>query len=208
MRALWWALLACASPAPRAAPKPAAPPPLGVAALPRATSTDAEAAPAAGPAVWTLRPPLEVPGRLVRGFSPTAVGDPGHPGVDWAAPEGTPVRAAADGVVVEAGAAAPFMCPRDGRTVTDQLTVRLGHALGGERAETVYTHLSRVDVLAGDRVRAGAVVGRVGSTGCATRPHLHFAVLRGEGLSVLEAVDPVPLLTSSAADSHGAGAPP
>ncbi len=87
-----------------------------------------------------------------------------HAGVDFAAPAGTPVFAAADGVV-----AAARMERGYGRTV------RLRHAGG---TETVYAHLSRITagIAPGERVRQGDVIGQVGSSGMATGPHLHFEI--------------------------------
>lgn len=87
-----------------------------------------------------------------------------HRGVDYAAPRGTPVHAAADGVVRLAGRHAGF-----------GLAVRLRHANG---FETLYGHLSRVAVRPGQRVEQGAPLGSVGATGLATGPHLHYAMLR------------------------------
>jgi murein DD-endopeptidase MepM/ murein hydrolase activator NlpD len=87
-----------------------------------------------------------------------------HYGVDYAAPAGTPVLAAANGVVTLAGWQAGF-----GKTV------RLRHANG---FETLYGHLSRTDVAAGQRVAQGARVGAVGMTGLATGPHLDYRMVR------------------------------
>jgi len=87
-----------------------------------------------------------------------------HLGVDYAAPYGTPVHAAADGLVVFAGWEGGF-----GRTV------RLRHANG---YETLYGHLSRLAVRAGQRVAQGALVGAVGATGLATGPHLDYRMAR------------------------------
>lgn len=83
-----------------------------------------------------------------------------HLGVDYAAAVGTPVHAAADGVVAEAGWLGGF-----GKTV------RLRHANG---YETLYGHLSRIAVRRGQRVPQGAPLGAVGATGLATGPHLDY----------------------------------
>lgn len=83
-----------------------------------------------------------------------------HLGVDYRAPEGAPVVAVADGVVVSAG-----MSGGSGRMV------HLRHANG---FETEYLHLSSIAVRGGSRVRQGDLVGRVGATGLATAPHLDY----------------------------------
>jgi murein DD-endopeptidase MepM/ murein hydrolase activator NlpD len=98
-----------------------------------------------------------------------------HMGLDLAAPTGTPVKAAADAVVVSAGTHGGY-----------GLAVVLDH--GGALA-TLYGHLSSIDVRAGDVVRRGDPIGLVGSTGASTGPHLHFEV-RVSGTPV----DPVPYL--------------
>lgn len=87
-----------------------------------------------------------------------------HLGVDYAAPIGTPVSAAADGVVTTAGWLGGY-----GRTV------KLRHANG---YETLYGHLSRIDVRGGQRVAQGDRVGAVGATGIATGPHLDYRMSR------------------------------
>ena len=85
-----------------------------------------------------------------------------HRGVDWAAPTGTPVMAAFDGTVAAAG---------DGKGYGN--LVRLAHPDG---SETRYAHLDSFSELAtpGQKVRAGDVIGFVGTTGLSTGPHLHF----------------------------------
>ncbi|TCZ53360.1 peptidoglycan DD-metalloendopeptidase family protein [Roseicella aquatilis] len=87
-----------------------------------------------------------------------------HQGIDFAAPRGTPVLAAADGEVVQIGWAGGY-----GRTVT------LQH---GEARTTRYAHLSTFapGLRPGDRVRQGEVIGRVGRTGVATGNHLHYEI--------------------------------
>jgi murein DD-endopeptidase MepM/ murein hydrolase activator NlpD len=87
-----------------------------------------------------------------------------HLGVDYAAAIGTPVRAAADGVVTLAAW-------QDGYGKT----VKLRHANG---FETLYGHLSRIAVGAGQRVHQGTALGAVGMTGLATGPHLDYRMMR------------------------------
>ena len=84
-----------------------------------------------------------------------------HAGKDFAAPEGTPVVAALGGRVVSSGMAGGY-----------GLTVEVEH--DNPRRRTLYAHLSELFVKPGDRVRQGEVIGRVGSTGMSTGPHLHF----------------------------------
>ncbi len=83
-----------------------------------------------------------------------------HLGVDYGAPTGTPVRSVGDGLVEFAGWQNGF-----------GNVVYIRHA--GER-QTVYAHLSRIDVKKGQRIDQGQRVGAVGATGWATGPHLHF----------------------------------
>jgi murein DD-endopeptidase MepM/ murein hydrolase activator NlpD len=85
-----------------------------------------------------------------------------HPGLDLAAPAGTQVTAAAAGKVTHAGPAGTY-----GNLVT------IKHANG---LETRYAHLSSVDVQKGAEVLPGTPIGKVGSTGRSTGPHLHFEV--------------------------------
>ena len=86
-----------------------------------------------------------------------------HRGTDYAAPRGTPVYAAGDGRVTEAGYTRP-----NGNYVFIQ---------HGEQFETHYLHLHRLKVKKGARVKQGDVIGTVGSTGAATGPHLHYEFL-------------------------------
>jgi murein DD-endopeptidase MepM/ murein hydrolase activator NlpD len=85
-----------------------------------------------------------------------------HGGIDLAARYGTEVPAAAAGTVVTAEAQGGY-----------GLTVVLRHPDG---VETRYAHLASLEVKTGDTVRQGEQVGRVGSTGRSTGPHLHFEV--------------------------------
>jgi murein DD-endopeptidase MepM/ murein hydrolase activator NlpD len=87
-----------------------------------------------------------------------------HLGVDFAAPSGTPVRAAADGVVLQAGWSGGY-----GKVV------KLRHARG---LQTLYGHLSRIAVRPGQRVEQGELIGNVGTTGLSTAPHLDYRTMR------------------------------
>lgn len=98
-----------------------------------------------------------------------------HSGIDYAAPTGTPVYAPADGVVVSAGRAGGY-----------GIRVEIDHPNG---LTTRFAHLSRALVARGTQVRAGDQIGRIGSTGRSTGPHLHYEVRRGS-----RAIDPMPFI--------------
>src|SRR5262249_50204211 len=85
-----------------------------------------------------------------------------HTGVDISAPTGTPVKAAADGVVSFAGFFGGY-----GRLIV------ISHTNG---MESYYGHLSKIEVIQGQEIRQGEIVGKVGSSGRATGPHLHYEV--------------------------------
>ncbi|MDE3179637.1 MAG: M23 family metallopeptidase [Acidobacteriota bacterium] len=87
-----------------------------------------------------------------------------HPGVDIAAPSGTPVRATADGIVVEAG--------REEAGYGNEVLIDHGFGIS-----TRYGHLRRIYVVDGQEVKKGQIIGAVGMTGRATGPHLHYEVL-------------------------------
>ncbi|WP_318216143.1 M23 family metallopeptidase [Streptomyces sp. SCL15-6] len=90
-----------------------------------------------------------------------------HTGVDFGAPQGARVSAAREGRVEFAGMTSAYGY----RVVIDHGTI------DGRRLETTYSHLSALQVSAGQSVSTGAPVGLVGSTGLSTGPHLHFEVL-------------------------------
>jgi murein DD-endopeptidase MepM/ murein hydrolase activator NlpD len=96
-----------------------------------------------------------------------------HTGVDFAVPAGTPILAATDGIVFSATERPAY-----------GLAVVIDH---GGRLATVSAHMSGMVVDAGDHVRAGQLIGYVGSTGASTGPHLHFEVRLGG-----KPVDPAP----------------
>lgn len=106
-----------------------------------------------------------------------------HAGLDLRGAMGTPVGAAAAGVVTRAEMAGTY-----GNLVV------IKHPDG---LETRYAHLSAIEVRKGDTVTAGQEVGKVGSTGHSTGPHLHFEV-RQDG----KPIDPKPLLDQTQGRSN------
>ncbi len=101
-----------------------------------------------------------------------------HAGIDLAGPIGTPVYAASDGVVVDAGPTAGYGA-----------WVKIRHADG---TVTLYGHVNTWDVQIGQRVFAGDQIATIGNRGNSTGPHLHFEVLMGGD----NRIDPVPWLAS------------
>jgi murein DD-endopeptidase MepM/ murein hydrolase activator NlpD len=124
--------------------------------------------------------PLSIPAPITSAFgwrTHPITGDARfHTGTDIGAPQGTPVLAAFDGKVE----ISDFMGGYG-------LTVVLQHHDGTE--QTLYAHLSEVFVRSGEQVKQGEVIGRVGSTGLSTGPHLHFEFRRmsQEGWMVMNA---------------------
>ncbi|MBN2051276.1 MAG: M23 family metallopeptidase [Spirochaetales bacterium] len=98
-----------------------------------------------------------------------------HNGIDFAAPLGTPVYAARDGLVEYIGSDSVF-----------GIHVILSHS---QEYETLYGHLESLQVELHQRVYSGMILGAVGETGLTTGPHLHFEIRR-KG----EARDPFPLM--------------
>ncbi|MDP1689768.1 MAG: peptidoglycan DD-metalloendopeptidase family protein [bacterium] len=101
----------------------------------------------------------------------------GHNGVDISAPIGTPLYAALDGTVLGTGN-------------TD--LVRSCYSFGkwvlivhGNGLSTLYAHLSSIDVVKGQQVSTGQMIGLSGMTGFATGPHLHFGVYATEGTQIM-----------------------
>lgn len=109
---------------------------------------------------WPVDAPLTSGfGLRFRGASPDI-----HRGVDLNVPTGTPVASMANGRVRFAGGMRGF-----GNVIW------IDHAAG---IMTIYAHLSRIDVTAGQEVAAGELIGASGATGDVTAPHLHFEVWR------------------------------
>ena len=103
-----------------------------------------------------------------------------HTGVDISAPTGTPVRSTADGIVVTGEYSGAY-----GKLVV------VDHGRG---MQTYYAHLSRIDVIPGQEVRMGQVIGATGATGRVTSAHLHYEVRMGGN-----PVNPYKYLASAAA---------
>ncbi|NEP54688.1 MAG: M23 family metallopeptidase, partial [Moorea sp. SIO3C2] len=85
-----------------------------------------------------------------------------HEGTDFIGPYGAPILATGDGVVERAEYYGGY-----GNTVT------IDHGYG---FETLYAHLSGIDVNSGDRVKRGEVIGSLGNTGRSSGPHLHYGI--------------------------------
>lgn len=86
-----------------------------------------------------------------------------HKGIDFAAPTGTPIYAAGDGVVEYASVKGGY-----GKYV------RIKHT---GRYSTAYAHMSRIATVKGKKVKQGQIIGYVGTTGRSTGPHLHYEIL-------------------------------
>ncbi len=166
-----------ASPAPRAEPPAAAAVPktqnlataeashsarLATPATPPAQETAVKAAEPVGGAAgfrWPVR------GRVIAGFGPKANGLQ-NDGINVAVPEGTPVKAAEDGVVAYAG--------NELKGYGNLVLVR--HSNG---FVTAYAHASELLVKRGDTVKRGQVIAKSGQSGSVTAPQLHFEIRKG-----------------------------
>jgi murein DD-endopeptidase MepM/ murein hydrolase activator NlpD len=113
---------------------------------------------------------------LTAGFGEYGLWSRAHTGQDFAAPVGTPVHALADGVIIFASYDGAY-----GNKIAIQ------HAGG---LVTWYAHLSAYEIKLGQKVVAGQLIGRVGSTGNTTGPHLHLEIRPTADVPV----DPLPWL--------------
>lgn len=112
-----------------------------------------------------------------------------HAGVDFAAPVGTPIHAIADGVVEYTG---------PGKAGRSSMLIIVRHNINGNIVRSWYVHMysNGVYVNAGQQVKAGQVIGGVGSNGNSTGPHLHFEVHLDDNLTT---ADPSVWLASNGA---------
>ncbi len=124
--------------------------------------------------------PLPIPAPITSGVGwrshPVLGSQRFHSGTDIGAPEGTPILAIADGKVTGADNLGGY-----------GLAVVIEHNNG--TLETLYAHMSEILVRPGEWVPQGTIIGRVGSTGLSTGPHLHFEVKRltSEGWMLVDA---------------------
>ena len=112
-----------------------------------------------------IRTPVDftrISSRFGKRYHPTLKKRKNHHGVDYAAPRGTPIKAAGDGKLIFVGRKGGY-----GKTVIIQ---------HGGKYSTLYAHMSKIKPGSrrGNRVRQGQVIGYVGSTGRSTGPHLHY----------------------------------
>jgi murein DD-endopeptidase MepM/ murein hydrolase activator NlpD len=149
--------------------------PATAATAPAAAAETAAPAPLPPPPAFNGRFMVPVEGRLISRFGPKA-GGRRNDGINVRASAGSPIRAAADGVVIYAG---------DGIEGFGNL-VLLKHADGWI---TAYAHADDFLVIRGDTVRQGDPIARVGSTGSVDEPQLHFEIRQGR-----KPVDPLPHL--------------
>jgi murein DD-endopeptidase MepM/ murein hydrolase activator NlpD len=179
--------------APPAAPAPTIPPRAGAPETQRTASAEppakaqvvtptADPHPAESSPVHTAEPAGSVPGfrwpargRIIAGPGAKPNGEQ-NDGINIALPEGTPVKAAEDGVVAYAG--------NELKGYGNLVLIR--HSNG---FVTAYAHASELLVKRNDQVRRGQVIARSGQTGTVTSPQLHFEIRRGS-----TPVDPMPLL--------------
>jgi len=129
-------------------------------------------------------------------------GFPGHNGIDYGIPNGTPIKAAVAGTVALVG----FENGGYGNFV------KLSHVDGSKTYFTYYAHLASASVTAGQKVKADAVIGNSNNTGASTGPHLHFGLkIDGENPPYKGYVDAMPYFTANAgteeASSGGADYP-
>lgn len=116
-------------------------------------------------------------------------GFPGHNGIDYGIPNGTPIKAAVGGTVAMVG----FENGGYGNYV------KLSHTDGSKTYFTYYAHLASATVTAGQKIKVGTVIGNSNNTGASTGPHLHFGLkIDGENPPYKGYVDPLPYFTTEA----------
>ena len=182
--------------APQAAAKPPAPASLTQAPTPAPKVASVPAAPVAAPSAAMVTPAARDPeppkakadvtaampsfrwpvnGRVITAFGPKPSGQQ-NDGINVSVPEGTPIKAAEDGVVAYAG--------NEPKTYGNLVLVR--HSNG---YVTAYAHASEIMVKRDDPVKRGQIIAKAGQTGSVAAPQLHFEIRKGS-----TPVDPAPFL--------------
>jgi len=90
-----------------------------------------------------------------------------HEGIDFTAPRGTPVHATGDGIVIRI----QYLRTGYGKNII------IDHGFG---YSSLYAHLSSIDVKRGQKIKRGQIIGKVGSSGKSTAPHLHYEVIKNK----------------------------
>jgi len=121
---------------------------------------------------------MPVSGTVIAGFGSTGGGQR-NDGINIAAASGTPIHAAADGVVTYAG--------NELKGYGNLILIK-----HGDTYVTAYAHTNSIGVARGQRVAKGDVIGTVGQTGDVSRPQLHFEIRRN-----MKPIDPRAILTAS-----------
>jgi murein DD-endopeptidase MepM/ murein hydrolase activator NlpD len=121
---------------------------------------------------WPVR------GRVIAGFGPKTNGQQ-NDGINLAVPEGTPIKAAEDGVVAYAG--------NELKGYGNLVLIRHGNGF-----VTAYAHASEILAKRGDQVKRGQTIARSGQTGNVTSPQLHFEIRKGAA-----PVDPMQFLSGA-----------
>jgi murein DD-endopeptidase MepM/ murein hydrolase activator NlpD len=173
------------TPSPRASTTPTATPRPTLTPTPTATPCAAEVC--VLPWRFPLRRPIAPPGdSTIAPTYPFGSDYHGlrhvHHGVDMENPRGTPVLAAADGVVVFAGSDAHVALGAAPNFYGQAVVLRHNLGVDGLPVYTLYGHLDTVAVRVGQAVATGMVIGTVGSRGVAVGPHLHFEVRLGKNV--------------------------
>jgi murein DD-endopeptidase MepM/ murein hydrolase activator NlpD len=124
------------------------------------------------PVQWPIDPATHVSSPFGPRLAPCATCSTMHSGVDLVPGQGTPIAAIADGTVVQADSSGEL-----------GVHVEIRHDVNGETVTSVYGHMlaGSMTLHVGDAVARGTIVGRVGSTGESTGPHLHFGILDAAG---------------------------
>ena len=145
-----------------------------------------------------LQPPSSGPITQLFGENPDIykkIGFPGHNGIDYGIPNGTPIHCAAPGTV----AAVSFENGGYGNYV------KIAHKDGAKNFYTYYAHLDSAAVKPGQNLQAGELVGYSNNSGFSTGPHLHFGLkIDGENPAYKGYVDPMPYFTATSGTEQSA----